>query len=378
MSRVTNRRVAGWTLTIVLILLGFVFLWQIRDVVFIVFLSILLAAGIRPIVNFLQKRGPFNRSTGVLTVYLLIIGFIALLLYLTLPPLIREVQDLVAVFVNPNTAKEAINNLQVPFLRDVANNLYDAASNLAKNFEIDASTISLGLNVFSILFSFITVFVIAYYWINEESGVRRFILSLFARKHRSEVRNIWEEIEQKLGAWVRGQLLMMLLIGVISGIGYTVMGLPFSLGLGVFAGLTEIIPVIGPFLGGGAAMLVALTQSLPLAIIVVVFVFILQFFEGNVLVPKVMQHAVGVSSLTVIIGLLVGSTLAGIAGAAIAVPVAATIQVVVNAMLNRGSESEDQQDQANPENDSDSDKELAERQQEHKDGKVIPPASVNK
>jgi predicted PurR-regulated permease PerM len=138
----------------------------------------------------------------------------------------------------------------------------------------------------------------------------------------------------------------MLFIGILAGIGYTIMGLKFAFALAVFAGLAELIPIIGPFLGGAPAVLVALTQDLTTTIIVVIYIVILQLVEGNVLVPRIMEKAVGVSPLTVIIGILIGSTIAGIGGALLAVPVAATVQVLVNSLLSYYSETNNSVDAA--------------------------------
>ncbi len=175
--------------------------------------------------------------------------------------------------------------------------------------------------------------VIAFYWLTERSSFKRFVFSLVPVDKKARARLLWDSVEEKLGAWVRGQLALMIFIGVLAGIGYTIMGLNFALALAVFAGLTELIPLVGPYLGGAPAILVALTQSLNLALVVIGYIVVLQLVEGNVLVPRIMEKAVGVSPLTVIVGILIGATLAGIGGALLAVPIAAAIQVTVNNLM---------------------------------------------
>ena len=130
--------------------------------------------------------------------------------------------------------------------------------------------------------------------------------------------------------WLRGQLTLCLVIGVTATIGYAVMGIQFWPLLGLWAGITEIIPILGPWLGGIPAVIIALTQGWEKALLVIGFVVLLQLTENAVLVPRVMRGAVGLTPLTVFIAILVGTEFAGIAGALLAIPIAAVIQVMLS------------------------------------------------
>jgi predicted PurR-regulated permease PerM len=154
---------------------------------------------------------------------------------------------------------------------------------------------------------------------------------------------MWDEIESKLGGWARGQLLLMLIIGGISTVVYSplIFDLPFWFLLGIWAGVTELIPFIGPFLGGGAATIVALTDSWQKALIVAGFVLVLQQLEGSVIVPRVMRNAVGLTPLSVILAVLIGGALMGPIGSILAIPVAAAVQVLVQNLLYAREESAD-------------------------------------
>lgn len=339
--RVTTPQVMLWTVGIVIVLLGFTFLWFIRNVLFLVFVSLLIATGIEPLVNKLRQKGPFSRSTGILFVYTLIFGTIGTVLYLAIPPLISEGQRLAEAFADPQKIKTSISSISNSFLRDTLSTAYDNAGSILQTIALNSQTLSIGLSLFEVVFSLATVFVIAFYWLTEKRHIKRFIFSLVPKDKRARSNDIWENVEDKLGAWMRGQLFLMLFIGVLAGVGYTIMGLRFAFALAVFAGLAELIPIIGPFLGGAPAVLIALTQDLTLTIIVVVYIVVLQLVEGNVLVPRIMQKAVGVSPLTVIIGILIGTTVAGIGGALLAVPVAAAVQVLINNVLSYGAENAD-------------------------------------
>jgi predicted PurR-regulated permease PerM len=155
------------------------------------------------------------------------------------------------------------------------------------------------------------------------------------------------EVEEKLGGWVRGQLILMLAIGVMATVGYFALGLPNPILLGVAAGLFEIIPMVGPFLAFAPAVLVALAAVDPTrALAVVGYALVIQQIESNILVPRVMRSTVGVSQLTVLLGILVGATLAGIPGAFLAVPIAGALQVILAHVLRSEdpSQSEEHRD----------------------------------
>lgn len=321
------RRGALWTLGAVLTLAGCAFLWNIRNILLLLFLSLLLASGIDPVVNWL-RRGPFNNGLAILAIYLAIFASLALLIYFIAPSVINELQILINNFSSQQSAKEAINNLDNKYLRDFALQIYQNAGDIASNFASVEQAFNLGLSAISSLFAIVTVFVVTFYWVTERAATKQLVLSFIKVDKQPAVNEVWQDIEAKLGAWVRGQLALMVFIGVLSGIGYTIMGLKFAFALGVLAGLAELIPLVGPYIQGGTAALVALTQSLTLVFVVIGFVILLQLLESNVLVPKIMQKAVGVNPLAAIVGVATGATLAGIVGALLAVPVVATLQVI--------------------------------------------------
>ncbi|MDQ3929000.1 MAG: AI-2E family transporter, partial [Chloroflexota bacterium] len=194
-----------------------------------------------------------------------------------------------------------------------------------------------------IFFAVITIFVVAFYWLSERTIIKRSIMSWLPAKRANRVRRVWDDIEVKVGGWVRGQLLLMAIVGGLSAVGYFVMGIQYWPALALFIAIAEAIPLVGPYIGTAPAVLVALTQpggGFDKALMVVAFAIVLQTVEGNVLVPRVMKNSVGISPLTVILSILFGATLAGLAGALVAVPLAGALQVVV-ADLKAAHESEE-------------------------------------
>ena len=147
----------------------------------------------------------------------------------------------------------------------------EVADPAAAPADAGAAALSVGLTVVEGVFAAVTVFVVAYYWLTERVQIKRAFTSLFPRARRQRVGTMWNEVEQVLGGWVRGQITLMLFIGVATALGYTLLGLKYALVLGIVAGLLEVVPLVGPFLGAIPAILVALTQDVQLALWVALF-----------------------------------------------------------------------------------------------------------
>jgi predicted PurR-regulated permease PerM len=157
-----------------------------------------------------------------------------------------------------------------------------------------------------------------------------FTIGLAGEAKRAEVRAILDDLSTKTGGYVRGVLINMIVIGILSLSGVAFLGVPYALLLGVVAGLTESIPIVGPLIGGSAAVLVAgLALGPQKALEVAGLYLVIQQIEGNTLVPYVMNRAVALHPLAIVIALVIGSALLGIPGAILAVPTAAVIQVIV-------------------------------------------------
>ncbi len=179
----------------------------------------------------------------------------------------------------------------------------------------------------------VLVLVFAFYWLMERRDIQGTWLSLVPAVRRRGVREGLADLEAKLGGYVRGQLILALLIGLASYIGLKVLGVEFALVLAILAGMTEFVPVVGPIIAATPAILIALTQSPRLAILVAVLYVVIQQVENYVLVPKIMERSVGLSPLTVLAVILAGGVLLGIVGAMLAVPVAIAIKLVLERTL---------------------------------------------
>jgi predicted PurR-regulated permease PerM len=306
-------------------------LWTIQDVVFQPFLAILLATSIEPLVNRL-RRGPFGHGSGVLVVYTAIVVIIALPTVIFAQSLIAQIDRSVA------TISESVADLR-PFAEQLhpqalSNSAVQAVDRFAVAVESPApaepeSVGELGKSAVIHVLEAITVVFLCFYRVVERATIKRAVLRLVPSQRAKDVNAVWLEVEEKLGGWARGQRLVMAVMGVMAGVGFYLIGLPNPLLLAILAALGELIPLIGPLLGFAPAVIVALIVDPSLALVVIVYALIIQQIEGNILVPRIMGHTVGVSPLTVVLGILIGSILYGLPGAFLAIPVAGTVQVIV-------------------------------------------------
>ncbi|GAC1322461.1 MAG: AI-2E family transporter [Chloroflexota bacterium] len=322
-------------------------LWRIQEVLFLLMLAILLATAIEPLVNRL-RRGPFTRGSGVLAVYTAIVVIIGVPAYVIVPNVISQGGSFASALPErlqglrgyaQSLQPRPVSSLAVGAIDNAISAVQATDHPVGQNQVIEA-----GATAAHTIISFFTVFVLAYYWLVERASIKRVLLRTVPVRHARSVNTVWMEVEEKLGGWVRGQLLLMLAIGVMATISYLVLGLPNPALLGVAAGLFEIIPMIGPFLAFAPAVLVALAVVDPTrALLVALAALVIQQIESNVLVPRVMGRTVGVSPLTVLLGILIGSSLAGLPGAFLAVPLAGAIQVIMAHTLRTEDQSQSEE-----------------------------------
>jgi predicted PurR-regulated permease PerM len=333
--RLPAKEVARAGLVLIGLGVAFYLLWSIHEVVFLLLLAILLATAIEPLVNFL-RRGPFGRESGVLVVYTTIVLAIAVPSLFLAPSLGAQA----TAFTEGLPDRLAELRVHAEQLRPAPlhNAVVGAIDRVRETIRSPAppredQIVEIGAMAGHALLSFVSVFFLAYYWLVERARIKRVLLRIVGARRARDVNAIWLEVEEKLGGWVRGQLMVMLAMGLMAGAGYLFLGLPNPLLLAVVAGICEAIPMIGPFLAFAPAALIALTIEPYLALVVVVYAVVIQQIESNLLIPRIMGHTVGVSPLTVLLGILMGAILYGLPGAFLAVPVAGAIQVVLAHVL---------------------------------------------
>lgn len=310
--------------------------YLLLDILLLLFIGIVVAAALQPWHAVLCRWG-VPKGVAVLLIYLFLLVGLGAIAIVVGPVLVEQVGTFVAGV--PGTYASARSYLQAsgtgllhflgqripPFER-----LQDLTAMAPQLFQ---GTLGLTASIVKLPAYFVTVLAIGFYWTLEVPRFERLVLSLLAVERRPRALNVWHEIESKLGGFIRGQLLAMLFIGTASALGYALIGLPNVLALAVLAGLLEAVPLIGPALAVAPAILFALPSGLHTVILVVGFAMLLQGFENNVLIPRIMRRAVGVSALVGLLAILAFGTLYGIAGVLIAIPMTAVIQVLLDTLV---------------------------------------------
>ena len=343
----TPGRAALITIAVLGVLLGAYVLVQVRAILILFLIGILLATAVEPVVNRLHARG-FGRAQSVLLVYVGVFLVLVLLVALLVPALSRELSRLLSAAPNLiDNLRASVQASQSRFIRDNGPYLLDEINARLNRVDIPTEqAINLASYVPSILgffvkglISVVTILMVGFYWLTEKPIIKRLFLSLFADERRARVLTIWDDIEVKLGGWLRGQLILMVVIGVLASTGFALLGVRFWLLLGILAGVCELVPFIGPWIIGLPAVLLALSQSWRLALAVIVFLAALYLIEGNVLVPRVMKGTIGLSPLLVVLAVLVAITVLGPVGAIVAIPVAAALQVLIGDLVRSHQEA---------------------------------------
>ena len=321
-------------LTILAVVGAALIVLHLVDLLILVFVALVIAATIRPMKSALRRRG-IPKGLAVLLIYLGILGVLVALFVLVIPVLIDQggalIRGLPQVYASLVSSFE---NSSIDFIRTLPQRL-PTGDQLATQLEaasgpILTSVLGIGASVLAFLGQLLSVIILSVYLTLDQSRLERFWLSLAPTNRRPEILSIWREIETRLGTYVRGELLLMTSIGVLAGLGYWAIGLPYPLALGVVAGLLEFVPMVGPTLGAVPAVLVALAISPQAALLVVLYSVVIQVTENNILVPRMMGKSVGVSPVMVIVAIFAFTSLLGIAGAFLAIPLAAVFQVLMD------------------------------------------------
>ena len=318
-------------ISLLIVLLIFYLIIQVQIIVILLLFAILFATVIeRPVLK-LESRG-WPRAAGILSVYAVIMLGVAAIGIIFVPLITSEAR----AFSNeaPTLIEDVAEDWRTSDNQFLARTGYRYLTQLKFRLEnppppTGDTAIGVATGVGTGLFGLVATFVIGFYYLMEKQFFKRLLLQQLQPESQERVNHIWNDVEIKVGQWLRGQLLLCLIIGVAAGIGYGSLGLRFWLLLAVFAGITELIPIIGPWIGGIPAFIIALLDSWEKAIIVAVFLIVLQFVENSILVPRIMKGAIGLSPLTVFLAVLVGGQYIGPLGALLAIPFAAAIQVII-------------------------------------------------
>ena len=345
----TTGQVVSATIFVVCVFLTFWLLYSLRIVLFLFFVAIVIGTAIRPAVEWLHRNG-ISRAAGVIIIYVLIATLVSGIFALVLPLIAEQSTQIAQNLPQYYTGfREALINSGNRLLQNIGLRIPSEISLLLhKNTTIvdteqvltQVSQTLLYTNlVLKGILSTLAIFLLAYYWTQESTPAIRGFLRLFPPQRKKNVREFLLLAETKLGGYIRGQGLLCIAIGLAAFIAYLLIGLPYTLVLAIFAGIMEMVPIFGPALGAIPALSVALSIGPSKAIWVVVATVLIQMLENVFLVPRIMKSSTGVNPIIVLLSLIAFSSVFGFAGALLALPLAAIVQMFVSRVVLTAAES---------------------------------------
>ncbi len=298
--------------------------YVLRSVLAMLFVSIIIAAALSPLVDWFEKK-KIPRLVGTLIIYLGIIALLSLIIYFAFPIIYEEVLNLADSL--PGISEQVLHLISNSALGE---RISDFISSYQGSIIKDASQFfSILINLGGGIVSVVTVFIISFYLLLEKDGVSDFIKFITPQNIEGTVLKIWYRSRLRLGKWLRVQLLLSTIIGVMVWAALLILGVKYAFILAIFAALCELVPMVGPILAGVVASVVALTQSLPLAIWTAITFILIQRVENDILVPSIMGKTIGFNPVVVLVALFAGGKLGGVLGMLIALPVVIVIEEAV-------------------------------------------------
>lgn len=321
---------------IILIILGFLFLYFIRDILIILFTSIIIASAVEPFVIW-TKKFKIPRAASVIFVYLLAFGIISLVVSLLIPPISEQIRGLLR---------------ELPSIVERLSYYFSAVKDLADKYEIHSNPDVFWQDIGSRLGQFgsgifattkgiisgfgaiLMILVISFYLAVEEGGIIKFIKAITSEQHQGYAMNLFERSQHQIGRWLRGQLILALVVGVLVFLGLSMLGVKYALVLALIAAVLEVIPYVGPIISAIPAIILAFLQSPITGLLVLGLYVLIQQIENHLLQPKIMEKAVGLHPVTVIMVLLIGAKIAGVVGMILAVPLASVISLFIKDIIS--------------------------------------------
>ena len=329
MRQTARRALVASTIFVAVVVLALA-LWKIKLILALLFFGLIIAAAMRPGVDFLHDRARIPRIAGVLLHYAAIIVAFGLLLYFVVPTAKDQIAEAV-----PTSQAEL--NRQAKHSKGIKHEILVGIQKRIKNLpsfgKIATSAVDIGLRAFEIAIGIFFVFASAAYWIFERDRAERVVLSLLPRPRRKVVRDTWNLIDLKLGAFVRGQLVLVCFVATVLSFGFWLIGLDFWLLVGIFAGLVELIPVVGPLAAGAVAVGVGLTDSWQTALAAGLIVLGVRLLEDYVVIPKVLGEAVGLTPLTVLFSVAAVTWIFGGFAVILAIPFVAVFATIIDVLV---------------------------------------------
>jgi predicted PurR-regulated permease PerM len=320
------------TTVAVLTVAGFVALWKLRVLVALLFLAFMIASAMRPGVERLAAlRIP--RIVSVLLHYAALVGLLAFVLWLVVPNLIHQVDHAIGNVPETRQKLQHAAAHSTGLKHDVLNALQRELKRLPRTGDLVQTGLDAGKKAIEILVGVFFVLAAAAYWIFERERVESVIVALVPKARQQTVKDTWDLVELKLGAYVRAALLMILFVGTVLSLSFWAIGLPYFLLLGILAGLVELLPVVGPLAAGALAVGVGLTVSVEAAVLAAVAVYGLRLLQDYLIGPKVFGNTIGITPLAILVVVSAVGLLFGAVYVPLATPFAAVAATLVDVLV---------------------------------------------
>jgi predicted PurR-regulated permease PerM len=328
----TAKRAAIATFVVGGIVVAALALWELRLVVALLFLAFILAAAMRPTVERFARLG-VPRALGIGVHYVVFVGLVAGFLWAVVPRAVDQIDaavgDLPATRSDLGEEARESTGIRHDILVGVQRRLED----LPSGESLVDPAVEVTLTVFEVALGIFFTLACAAYWIFERDRAEDLLCSLLPRPRRKKVRDTWTLIDAKLGAYVRGQAVLILLVGTVLSLLFWAIGLPYWLLIGAFAGVVELIPVLGPLAAGALAVGVGLTVSWQTALAAGLAVLVVRLIEDYVVIPRVLGDAVGLTPLVVLVAVTACGLLFGGFAVILAIPLAAVIATLIDVVV---------------------------------------------
>ncbi|MCW2991858.1 MAG: family transporter [Solirubrobacterales bacterium] len=306
-------------------------LWLVRSTLLLVFIAVFLAVALGPAVAFFRRRG-VPQGLSILLVYLLMAGSVVGVGLLIVPPIVNQVSQLsekLPSYIDDLKKNDQYRKYDAKY--HISKQLTEQANKLPSHLGDAAGALqSITVGAFGAIVQLVTVLTMTFFLLLDGGRIADFLLRIRGPDREERFRRIAGDIYRSVSGYVAGNLLISLAAGLSTYLVLTSLGVPFAVPLAVLMAFLDLIPLVGATLGGVTIAIVTLFNNFPTSTIAwVVFFIIYQQVENNVLQPVVYRRTVNVAPLAVIVAILIGGSLLGILGALVAIPVAATVQIIV-------------------------------------------------
>ncbi len=310
--------------TVIVIAIAF-FLYEIKGILIAIFASYIIMASLYPFVLFLRKKR-VPEIIAVISIYTIVIGVIFLLITPIWPFFVSQVTSFIEAA--PGYINKASSSLGIQISKDqIDSAIVSSASSVGQR------AISTTTQVFGGVFSILTVFILSFYLLLDRDRYETAIPKLFPSKYRKKALITMHQVEEKLGFWLRGQIVLSFSVGILTWVALRILGLEFALPLAILAGALEIIPTLGPIIAAVPAVIIGLSISPIMTAWIIVAYTAIQIMENNILVPKIMEKAVGLNPvLIIVVVILIGANLFGVIGALLSIPFISALILILKAI----------------------------------------------